>query len=404
MTNKASENYKLIRKVTLVGSVIDGILSMLKITVGMIGQSQALIADGVHSLSDLATDVLVIWAARHAKEEPDEEHPYGHERIETLATMVLAVVLIVIALGFGYDGVLRLLDPNNLQQPGWLALSAAAISMLVKEGIYHYTKRAAEQINSNLLRANAWHSRSDAVSSLIVLLGVLGVMLGFAYADAIALIGVSIMIGWVGLALGRDGFEELIDTSVDADTVAQMLQTISTVEGVNDVHQIRTRKMASKIVMDTHITVNSTITVSEGHRIGDAVEHVLHQAFKDLSDITVHIDHEDDATERPAYDLPLRSKVLADIDKALKVGDTTLDSWNLDDISDIKLHYIGGKIQLELWIELPAASQTLPEQGFEQKINDRLLTLSYISRVDIIYRRMSGIKEGREIQKHLNLY
>jgi len=391
MTDKASKNYKLIRKVTLVGSVIDGLLSVLKIVVGLIGQSQALIADGVHSLSDLATDVLVIWAARHAKEGPDEKHPYGHERIETLATMVLSVALIAIALGFGYDGVLRLLNPDTLQQPGWLALSAAGISMLAKEGIFHYTNRAAERINSKLLRANAWHSRSDAASSLIVLLGVVGVMLGFAYADALALIGVSIMIGWIGWELGRDGIEELIDTSVDADSLTQMLQTISAVEGVNDVHQTRTRKMASKIMMDTHITVNSTITVSEGHRIGDAVEHALRQNFKDLSDITVHIDHEDDATERPGYDLPLRSVVLADIDKALKVSDTVPSGWNLDDMTDIKLHYLDGNILLELWFDQPTASSMLPEQSFEQNIRDRLLKVSYISRVDFIYRRSDSI-------------
>ena len=386
MTDTASQNYKLIRKVTLVGGVIDGLLSILKIGVGLIGQSQALIADGVHSLSDLATDVLVIWAARHAKEGPDEKHPYGHERIETLATMVLSVALIAIALGFGYDGVSRILNPDELQQPGWLVLIAAGISMLAKEVIYHYTIRAAEKINSNLLRANAWHSRSDAFSSFIVLLGVVGVMLGFEYADALALIGVSIMIGWIGWELGRDGIEELIDTSIDSELLEQMLETISGVEGVNDVHQARTRKMASKIVMDTHITVNSTITVSEGHRIGDAVERALHQQYKDLSDITVHIDHEDDAHERPGYDLPLRSAVLADISHALKSIDDTPGGLSVDNFTEIKLHYLDGKIQLELWRDLPAESSTLPVKPLETELRKRLMETEYISDVEFLYR------------------
>jgi cation diffusion facilitator family transporter len=388
MTDTASQNYKLIRKVTLVGSVIDGLLSILKIAVGLIGQSQAMIADGVHSLSDLATDLLVIWAARHAKEGPDEKHPYGHERIETLATMVLSVALIAIALGFGYDGVLRILNPDELQQPGWLVLIAAGISMLAKEAIYHYTIRAAEKINSNLLRANAWHSRSDAASSLIVLLGVVGVMLGFEYADALALIGVSIMIGWIGWELGRDGIEELIDTSIDADILEQMLETIATVEGVLDVHQTRTRKMASKIIMDTHITVNSTITVSEGHRIGDAVERALHQQFKDLSDITVHIDHEDDALERPGYDLPLRSVVLADISHALKPNSNASGGLSLDDFTEIKLHYLDSKIQLELWRDLPTEGGTLPAQSLEEDLRKRLMKADYISNVEFLYRSM----------------
>ncbi len=392
MTDTASQDYKLIRKVTLVGGVIDGLLSILKIGVGLIGQSQALIADGVHSLSDLATDVLVIWAARHAKEGPDEKHPYGHERIETLATMVLSVALIAIALGFGYDGISRILNPDELQQPGWLVLIAAGISMLAKEAIYHYTIRAAEKINSNLLRANAWHSRSDAASSLIVLLGVVGVMLGFEYADALALIGVSMMIGWIGWELGRDGIEELIDTSIDSELLGQMLETIARVEGVNDVHQTRTRKMASKIVMDTHITVNSTITVSEGHRIGDAVERALHQQFKDLSDITVHIDHEDDALERPGYDLPLRSVVLADISHALKSNVGSAGGLSVDDFTEIKLHYLDGKIQLELWRDLPVEGSTLPVQSVEKELRKRLMKAEYISDVEFLYRsrRLSG--------------
>ncbi len=386
MTDKASENYKLIRKITLVGSVIDGLLSILKIVVGVIGQSQALIADGVHSLSDLATDVLVIWAARHAKEEPDENHPYGHERIETLATMGLSVALIAIALGFGYDGVLRMLDPDNLQQPGWLVLTAAGISMLAKEGIFHYTNRAAEQINSNLLRANAWHSRSDAASSLIVLLGVVGVMLGFESADALALIGVSIMIGWVGWKLGHDGIKELIDTSIDSDTLAQMLKTIAAVEGVIDVHQTRTRNMASKIIMDTHITVNTKITVSEGHRIGDAVERALHQQFRDLSDITVHIDHEDDAHERPGYDLPLRSVVLADINRALATIEPKTPSQSTDDYTDIKLHYLQGQVQLELWQIIPANKDSKSVLLKEKAIKAVLVDIPYVSQVTFVYQ------------------
>jgi len=386
MTDCASKNYKIIRKVTLVGSVIDGLLSILKIVVGLIGQSQALIADGVHSLSDLATDVLVIWAARHAKEGPDEKHPYGHERIETLATMVLSVVLIAIALGFAYDGVARIMDADRLQQPGWLVLIAAGISMLAKEAIYHYTNRAAEQINSNLLRANAWHSRSDAASSLIVLLGVIGVMLGFEYADALALIGVSAMIAWIGWSLGREGFEELIDTGIDADMLEQMLNTIAAVEGVNDVHQTRTSKMASNIVMDTHITVDSTITVSEGHRIGDAVELALHQQFKDLSDITVHIDHENDALERPGYYLPLRNKVLADINLALEAASDSLDGTSLSDFSDIKLHYLDGHIRLEIWRDLPTENRLLPEPSSEALIRKLLMKTEYINGVDFVYR------------------
>lgn len=384
--DKAAANYRVTRKVTLVGSVIDALLAVIKIIGGLVGQSQALVADGVHSLSDLATDVLVIWAAKHAKEGPDEEHPYGHERIETIATMALSVALIAVAVGFTWDAVLRLLDPSKLQQPGWLVLIAAAVSALAKEGTYHYTMRAAIRIDSNLLRANAWHSRSDAASSIIVLLGVVGIMLGFEYADALASIGVSLMIGLIGWSLGREGVEEVIDSGVDADTLSGMLNTIKSVEGVRDAHQTRTRKMAGKVVMDSHITVDSTITVSEGHRIGDAVERALHKQFKELSDITIHIDHEDDALERPGYHLPLRPQVLADMQHALAENNETSNGVTLDSFSKIKLHYLAGHIQLELWLDLPENRDDNEVLRKQRMLRGLFESIDYISAVEFAYR------------------
>ena len=390
MHQRVSGNYEITRKVTLVGGIFDGLLGILKVVVGLIGQSQALVADGVHSFSDLATDLLVIWAARHAKEGPDEKHPYGHERIETLATMILAVALIAVAFGFAYDAVMRLAEGDRLQQPGWLVLGAALISTLTKEGIYHYTMRAARQINSKLLRANAWHSRSDAASSIIVVLGVIGVMLGFEYADALASIGVSMMIGWIGWELGHEGVEELIDTSADPETLDRMLTTIKGIEGVRDAHQIRTRRMAGKIVMDTHITVDSTITVSEGHRIGDAVERALHQQFKELSDITVHIDHENDFEERPSYHLPLRSQVLSEVRQAMESHCEQLDGLKLEDFMDIRLHYLDGNIQLELWRQIePRQSLDLAPE-LEDSLQQALHHIPYISRVSVVYRLRPG--------------
>ena len=296
-------------------------------------------------------------------------------------------MLIAVAMGFAYDALLRLLDADKLQQPGWLVLIAAAVSMLAKEAIYHYTIHAAEQINSNLLRANAWHSRSDAASSLIVFAGVIGAMLGFQYADALASMGVSMMIAWIGWTIGREGIEELIDTSVDADLLAQICNTIAGVEGVIDVHQTRTRKMAANIIMDAHITVKPTITVSEGHRIGDAVERALHQQFKDLSDITIHIDHEDDVFERPGYHLPLRGKVLSDMHASLKSIGDEIGGISPDDFADIKLHYLDGYIQLEIWCDIDATSTSIPSQSAEEMIRDLLTKPDYINKVEFVYHR-----------------
>ena len=163
-----SLRYQEVRKVTLVGSLVDFLLGVAKIIVGWLAHSQALIADGVHSLSDLATDFLVLYAAKHSHRAADEDHPYGHGRIETLATVGLGVALIGIALGIGYDAIRRMNSPDLLLNPGWIALGVAALSVISKEAIYQYTRNAAKRLRSNMLMANAWHSRSDAISSIVV--------------------------------------------------------------------------------------------------------------------------------------------------------------------------------------------------------------------------------------------
>ena len=180
------QRYNEVKKVTLVGSLVDFLLGGAKILVGGIANSQALVADGVHSLSDLATDFIVLYAAKHSHKEADEDHPYGHGRIETLATVGLGIALIFIALGIGYDSVLRLNDPGMLLKPGMLALAMATVSVISKEWIYHYTVGAARRLRSDMLMANAWHSRSDAISSIVVVIGIAGAMFGYPYLDAVA--------------------------------------------------------------------------------------------------------------------------------------------------------------------------------------------------------------------------
>ncbi len=188
----------------MIGAVIDFALGIAKIVVGIIGHSQGLVADGVHSLSDLATDAIVIWAAKQGTREADSEHPYGHERIQTVATVLLGLALIAVAIGIAYDAISRLFHPESLAAPTTLTLIVAAISIIAKEGIYHYTIRVARRIRSKLLTANAWHSRSDALSSVVVLLGILGAMAGLSYLDAVAAVIVAAMIAhvawrlWVG--------------------------------------------------------------------------------------------------------------------------------------------------------------------------------------------------------------
>ena len=216
------ETYREIRRVTLIGGVLDLVLGIVKVIVGFVSHSQALVADGVHSFSDLASDVLVIAAARHGTREADQAHPYGHGRIQTAASVLLAASLVVVALGIVWDSLARLQSPAPNLPPGYWVLIVATGSVLLKEGIYRYTILSARRLSSNLLKVNAWHSRSDAFSSLVVIFGTCGAIAGFRWADPAAAIVVAVLIMHVAWKIGREGFSELIDTGVSSDLAKQI--------------------------------------------------------------------------------------------------------------------------------------------------------------------------------------
>ena len=383
--SKAAADYRIIRKVTVLGSSVDGILAVAKLIVGIAAQSQALIADGIHSISDLVTDLLVIIAARHASHQADSEHPYGHGRIQAIATAVLAVSLALIALGITWDAITRLRGDEDLLSPGWLALVIAGISVVAKEAVYQYTNRTAKALDSTLLRANAWHSRTDALSSLIVIVGVLGVMMGLAWADAAGAIGVALIILYAAFQIGREAFDELIDTGLDEDTLAMMRTIILEVPGVIGVHELRTRRMGSALLADMHIHVDPLISVSEGHGIGDRVMHVLEQRFSRLSDIVVHIDPEDDLAAPGQIDLPLRPDIERAVHKALTRGGIEAEAAGEPD-PNLVLHYVGDNIIGELTFSLPAPEQRgdLDEQS--RALSERLIEETPLSVVKILYR------------------
>jgi cation diffusion facilitator family transporter len=336
--------YREVRKVTVVGGIVDLLLGVVKILVGMAASSQALIADGVHSLSDLATDFLVVFAAKHSHREADKEHPYGHGRIETLATVILGVALVLVAIGICYDALHRMRDPELLGHPGLLALLVALVSVVSKELIYHYTVRAARRLRSNMLYANAWHSRSDAISSIIVVIGVGGAMYGFTYLDAIAAAAVGVMIAKIGWDLLWKSVQELIDTSLEEDKVAAIRKAILDVAGVRALHMLRTRRSGSDALVDVHILVDSGLSVSEGHMIGEHVRTRLIGEMDDVSDVTVHIDPEDDEVGSPCTDLPLRDEVMRRLE----------NRWaNLDlgpGIEKLVLHYLDGKVHVDVFV------------------------------------------------------
>jgi cation diffusion facilitator family transporter len=337
------ERYFVTRRVTLVGSAVDAVLGVLKLTVGWLAQSQALIADGVHSLSDLATDVIVLVAAGKAREKADEEHPYGHERFETLATVVLGLSLIAVAVGLGFDAVRRMLHPELLLHPAPWAIWAAGVSVIAKEAIYHYTIRAARRVRSKLMEANAWHSRSDAVSSLVVIAGLLGTMAGLENVDAVAALVVAWMIGRIGWGFALQSVRELVDTGLDQETLDSIRDAIMTVDGVGALHELRTRRMGSRALVDVHIILaDGRVSVSEGHQVSEAVRQRVINRIDDVSDVMVHIDPEDDEISPTRLDLPTRSQ----LSSRLGVLWAPIDGHEL--ILGLGFHYLGGKVHVEV--------------------------------------------------------
>jgi cation diffusion facilitator family transporter len=308
-----------------------------------------LVADGIHSASDLLSDVLVWFAARQASQAPDADHPYGHGRFETAATLALGILLIAVALGIVWTGVERLFDADR-PIPGRIAIVVAAIGILVKEGLYWYTIAVARRLQSDMLRANAWHHRSDAISSVVVLIGVGGALAGYPAMDAIAAILVGLMVVKIGWDLGYAALMELVDTALDEEQVNEAKRVIMAIDGVRSVHMLRTRRHGAEASADVHVQVAPRISVSEGHMISQAVEDRLIAEVGSISDVTVHIDPEDDEDAPPCRDLPLRADATLALEQAWQSRQVLPARYEL------RLHYLAGRIDVEVVLPLAGFS------------------------------------------------
>ncbi len=333
-TYDAVQFAKLKNKVTIIGALVNVFLSIIKIGFGILGQSAALIADGVHSLSDLASDLLVLVAVKLGAREADHDHPYGHRRFETIAAVILGVGLIVIGGEIAWDIYERILQPEHMLVPKQSALGIAAISILANEWLYHYTRRVAKITRSKLVLANAWHHRSDAISSVVVLIGIAGSLLGYLWADAAAAVIVALMVAKIGVNLVFESIKELVDTGLSDELVDKIRAKISATKGVKNIHLLRTRQMGEDALVDAHIVVNSRITVSEGHMIAGEVRDVLIDTFEDVQEVLVHVDPDPDNDEYKVHqEKPLMRE---NIERLLK--DYLAENYLL--IDGFRTHYI----------------------------------------------------------------
>ena len=298
-------------------------------------------ADGLHSLSDLLSDVLVLYANRHGNRHADANHPYGHARVETAATLILGAFLLVLGVALLVVAAMRLQNPNAFQAVSSFALAIAVFTLIAKEGLFRYILALGKRVRSQLLVANAWHARSDAFSSLVVIVGVGGNLLGFTFLDLVAAAVVGVMIAHMGGKLAIGALSELIDTGLDSEEVEAIRQTLLNTHGVRDLHELRTRKMADNALVDAHIIVDPKISVSEGHFIAESARNAVLKNHHVL-DVMVHIDPEDDLQTKPNAHLPSRPVLLAHLVELLE------DSSLLD--KRVVFHYLDGKVDAELYL------------------------------------------------------
>jgi len=379
-------------RVTWVGAAVDGILGAVKIAGGFAFHSQALIADGVHSLSDLLTDFLVLALVKVSAAEADAEHPYGHARFETLGTLFLGLVLIAIAGALAYQSAGELLTlasaalrdaaPPAQTIPAWPALAVALLSLVAKEWIFRYTRQVARRVESDLLSANAWHSRSDAWSSLVVFAGVGGAMLGFAWLDDLAALAVAGFIAAVGAKLSHKALRELVDTAVDAAELRAFTAAALGVEGIRGVHSFKSRRFGAKILLELHLQVAPYLSVSESHHLGDRVMMKLLREFDSIGHIIFHIDTEHDDDPRDAARLPLRDEVTVKVDEALQSAATVAGA--AVERRHIGLHYLREKIEVEVFLAATDATST-ERRALRDELHRRLAAFDWFRRVTVWY-------------------
>ena len=283
-----------IQRVTIVAICTNVVLTIGQISIGLFANAFSLVADAMHTLTDLITDTLVLFAGKKGAKPADREHPYGHARIETIVSMLLGMSLMIIGLGFLVSTGIRL---QNLQQYPALhtaALYMALLTLIVKELLFRFTLRAAKKLQAPILEANAWHARSDALSSLVVAIGIGGSLAGFRFLEPLAAALVGFLIITMGVRLAWRAIQELIDTGLSAGILTEIEKTILETPGVLGVHDLRTRRMGGQVLCDVHIRVPPYISVSEGHLTGNKVHKIIQQKFPHIQDILIHIDVEDD--------------------------------------------------------------------------------------------------------------
>lgn len=355
-------------KVTVVGMFLDIVLGIGKIAGGLLGNSFALVTDGIHSLTDAISDIFVLVMHRIGRSAPDEEHPWGHGRFETVGTIAMGILFFTTAGILVFDSVQKLTEPSATAIPAASTIIIAMLSVAGKEWVFHYTMNVAKKLNSSLLKANAWHSRSDAFSSIAVIVGITGAMLGYPWMDTLAAIIVALIIAKIGWELCSDALRELVDTQIPKHRRDQIEAEILNVKGIKGINNLRSRSSGGKILLELSLPVDPHIAVSEGHDIGDMVSKTLTGQFSDIADVIVHIDPDTAVIRVPTSNLPNRQKILS----LLKQQWQSLLSD--EEIQSVEIDYSDQGITVNLMLK----ASTLPD-SLATQLRESVAPIEYVT-------------------------
>ncbi len=333
---RSKEEQRQALRSTWVSVWVNLFLATAQVGIGLFARSQALIADGLHTLSDLVADAVVLVAARHSHAEADDDHPYGHARFETVAALAIGLILIGTGLGLVWGAGVRLHEGSADAAVHPLALLAALITLAAKEGLFHYMRRIGERLKSAMLIANAWHARADAASSLVVAVGIAANLAGWHSMDAVAAIIVGSMIVKTGWGFAVEAFHSLTDHALDPEEIGRIRATVQAVDGVREVRQLRTRRMGDWAVVDMQIEVDPHLSVSEGHYIAEQITARVKDAHR-VAECTVHVDPGTVRHLPRLLALPPRAQVQACVQQVLGTAPVAL-----------RLHYLESGLELEV--------------------------------------------------------
>ena len=360
-------------QVVLVGAGINLFLSLIKGVVGLMTGSVVLISDAGHSLGDLITDVIAWFSIRLSRQPRDANHPYGHGKFETMGTLSVALFLVMTGAFLLSESIDAILHPTDTA--AW-ALAAAVISVALNEWLYHYSMRVARKIRSRVLEANAWHHRTDSLTSIVALVGIGLNLMGLQAWEGWMAALISCFVAWIGVRLGYEAVKELLDHSVGPELIGKLEQALGQIDGVVDSHELRARRMGGDVLVDLHVQVPPDITVSHGHQIAEQVRIQMLAVDPGVTEVLVHIDPEADDD----YDIP-QVHGPDDPENLVRTMAGAVDG--VTSVSHVLCHFIRGRLEIQLHIEVEPTLQVLEASAIASQVRKVLEAHAVIDKVDV---------------------